>query len=106
MIKAPTIEEVKKRLISVYKPLEIYIFGSYAWGHPDEESDLDLLVVVDHFESDRYRTLVAGHEALMDVDLSKDLIVLSKEEFDKYSDDPRRIYYKIKRQGKRIYARA
>ena len=43
---AINMEEVKKRLINVYDPIAIYIFGSYAWGTPTEDSDLDLLVVV------------------------------------------------------------
>ena len=46
MISPEMIEEVKNRLVSTYNPEKIYLFGSYAWGTPDEESDLDLLVVV------------------------------------------------------------
>ena len=45
MITPEIIEEVKKRLIAVYKPEAIYLFGSYAWGAPTEGSDLDLLVI-------------------------------------------------------------
>jgi predicted nucleotidyltransferase len=100
------LEEVKKRLIRTYNPIEIYVFGSYAWGYHDDESDLDLLVVIDKFTNDRQRLLVEGQKALIDLDLSKDLLVISKEEFDQYSNDPRRIYYKIRQQGKKIYARA
>jgi predicted nucleotidyltransferase len=106
MIQEKIIEQVKKQLVNVYKPLEIYLFGSYAWGHPDEESDLDLLIIVEKLDKDRYSTLVEGHRALRDVDAAKDLLILSKDEFEQYSEDPRKIYYKIKRLGKKIYARA
>jgi predicted nucleotidyltransferase len=37
------IEVVINRLAEVYKPREIYLFGSYAWGQPGQQSDLDLL---------------------------------------------------------------
>ena len=57
MIDEATIEEVKNRLIQTYDPLAIYIFGSYAWGHPDAESDLDLLIVIDEFDQDRFKTM-------------------------------------------------
>jgi uncharacterized protein len=106
MIDAKIIEEVRQKLIKTYNPLEIYIFGSYAWGLPDEDSDLDLLVVVEKLNKGRYQTLVDGHRALVDVDLSKDLLVLTKEEFDADSDDVTTIHYKIKRKGKKIYAKA
>lgn len=106
MVDIKMIEEVKKRLIKTYNPLEIYIFGSYAWGTPDEESDLDLVIVVEKLEQDRYRTLVDGHRALMDLDLSKDIIVFTKEEFEQRAQDKTTLCFKIKRKGKQIYARA
>jgi uncharacterized protein len=106
MINQNTIEEVKKRLINVYNPLEIYLFGSYAWGHPDEESDLDLLIVIEKYSKDRYSMLLDGHKAFMDMTISKDIVVLDKEEFEKFSEDITRLCYKIKREGKRLYAKA
>ncbi len=39
-------EDVKNRLVRAYNPLTIYLFGSYAWGTPTEDSDLDLVIVV------------------------------------------------------------
>jgi Polymerase beta, Nucleotidyltransferase len=52
MINQAIIEEVKNRLIKTYNPIAIYLFGSHAWGKPDEESDLDLLIVVEDFKKD------------------------------------------------------
>jgi len=54
MIDYEIIEKVKNKLVTTYSPLEIYFFGSYAYGTPDEESDLDLLIVVSEAESDRH----------------------------------------------------
>ena len=44
MIKREVIDEVKNRLVKAYDPLAIYLFGSYAWGTPTEDSDLELLI--------------------------------------------------------------
>ena len=106
MVDAKMIEEVKQRLINTYNPNEIYIFGSYAWGCPDEESDLDLVVVVDKIDKDRYKAMADGHRALMDLRLSKDILLFTQEEFNERSDDVTTLCYKIKRKGKQIYARA
>lgn len=48
--KIYTIDEMKalvKPLAEKYKVREIYLFGSYARGEADEESDLDFLVYCD-----------------------------------------------------------
>ena len=39
------------RLVNVYHPLRIYLFGSYAYGEPNEESDLDFGVIIDDSKS-------------------------------------------------------
>jgi uncharacterized protein len=106
MISPETIEEVKKRLVETYNPIEIYLFGSYAWGTPDEESDLDLLIVVDESNEKSYNRTRPGHDALYSLDIAKDLIVYTKEEFQERSDNIVTLAYKIKKGGKRIYARA
>ncbi len=107
MVTTQIMEEVKKRLIKTYNPIEMYLFGSYAWGHPDEESDLDLLVIVDECNpKERYEAMSKGHLALFGLGISKDIIVLSKEEFETASKNPQRIFYTIKEKGKKIYARA
>ena len=106
MIKKETIEEVKKRLVEVYDPIAIYVFGSYAWGCPTEESDLDLLVVVDKSDEKTYKRPIAGHRALLGLNISKDLIVKTKEEFEEASSKITTLIYKIKNDGELIYARA
>ncbi|HEY2414642.1 MAG TPA: nucleotidyltransferase domain-containing protein [Pirellulaceae bacterium] len=38
------VDEVVRR----FQPEQVVLFGSYAYGTPDEESDVDLLVVMPH----------------------------------------------------------
>jgi predicted nucleotidyltransferase len=40
-----TLQEIVRRLVDEYAPRRIVLFGSYATGHPDPDSDLDLLIV-------------------------------------------------------------
>ena len=106
MIKKEIIEEVKNRLVDTYDPIAIYVFGSYAWGCPTEDSDLDLLIVVDESQEKSYERPVVGYKALRGLDLSKDLVVYTKEEFEERSSIKTTLGYKIKNDGKVLYARA
>jgi predicted nucleotidyltransferase len=44
--------DLKARLAALYGPrlCGLYLFGSYARGEADEESDADVLIVLDHVE--------------------------------------------------------
>jgi len=51
------IDTLQQEIVERLKPLnpdKIILFGSYAYGEPDEESDIDLFVVKD-VEKDRVR---------------------------------------------------
>lgn len=41
------LSEIVERLKRDYKPLRITLFGSYAYGNPTEDSDIDLLILKD-----------------------------------------------------------
>ncbi|KKR96908.1 MAG: hypothetical protein UU47_C0005G0021 [candidate division TM6 bacterium GW2011_GWE2_41_16] len=64
LISKETIQEVKNRLIQTYNPLAIYIFGSYAWGMPTEDSDLDLLIVIDSSNKKSFKRSISWYMAL------------------------------------------
>ncbi len=106
MINREVINEVKNRLIKTYNPIAIYLFGSYAWGSPTEDSDLDLLIVIDKSEEKTYNRVRSGQRALFGLGISKDMIVYTKDEFEKYSKSVTSLCHKIKKEGKVIYARA
>ncbi|KKP24372.1 MAG: Nucleotidyltransferase domain protein [candidate division TM6 bacterium GW2011_GWF2_28_16] len=106
MISKEIIEEVKNRLVKVYDPVEIYLFGSYAWGNPTKDSDLDLLIVVDKSNEKSYERPRTGQMALFGLGISKDMVIYTKDEFEKSSKDITTLCYKIKKDGKVIYARA
>ena len=45
MIKETEIHNVAQKVIQNYKPERIYLFGSFAWGKPTADSDVDLFIV-------------------------------------------------------------
>ena len=39
------IREIVEKLVAGYAPEKIILFGSYAYGQPDADSDIDLLII-------------------------------------------------------------
>jgi len=39
------IEKIVRQVVAAYQPEKIILFGSYAYGVPDTDSDLDLLII-------------------------------------------------------------
>ncbi len=103
MVTSEIIETVKDRLIKAYNPRALYLFGSFAWGKPDDQSDLDLLVVVDKSDEKPYKRPIRGIEALFGLGIANDLIVFTKDEFDRLASDVSTLCYKIKQEGVKLY---
>ena len=80
------IEEIKYEIIEKLKPLaadKIILFGSYAYGTPNEESDIDLFLIKDGLKDSRKYTLEAK-KRLRDIIMNYktngiDIIAASKE---------------------------
>ena len=45
------IRNVTRQIVQQFHPQKVILFGSYAYGQPTEDSDVDLLVVMDTDES-------------------------------------------------------
>ena len=105
MISQETMQEAIERLVLVYNPLEIYLFGPYAWGTPDEEDDVDLLVVVESSDKKPPQRTYVGFKVLFGLGIPPNVVVFTKQEFDRFASDVTSSTYEIKTKGKLLYAR-
>ena len=105
MIPQSTIDEAIRRLVKIYNPLVMYLYGDYAWGTPNEESSYDILIVIESSNERVIKRGYAGFDALWGLEIPQNLVVVTKEEFDKFANDPKSDTYEIKTQGKVLYAR-
>lgn len=105
MISQETIQEVIARLVKAYKPLAIYIYGKYAWGTPDEDDDLNLLVVVQTSDEKIYKRGDLAFDALLSLKIPKNVVVFTKQEFDTFCQDRTSLIYEAQARGKKVYAR-
>jgi predicted nucleotidyltransferase len=76
----------------------IYLFGSYAYGNPGPGSDLDIAVVMESDQSTLNKSIELW-EAFEDVPIAKDFVVISKNEYDFYKNEPGSLFRTIAEKG-------
>jgi uncharacterized protein len=105
MIEKEKILEIVNKIASGYNPEKIILFGSYALGNPDENSDLDLLVIK---ESDlpRPQRSVQVRKMIYGSMIPIDLIVYTPKEIEESKDNKFSFVYQVLNTGKTLYERA
>ena len=98
----PGIDWMVRRIVEQFHPRQIILFGSHARGTAANDSDVDLLVVMDVKGSKR-QLATQIDLALADRDLPLDLLVVTPEEVSKYKDVVGHILYPVTREGKVLY---
>jgi predicted nucleotidyltransferase len=98
------VEQIVRRLVSALSPERIYLFGSQARGDAGPDSDYDFLVVVHSSTLPRYRRDQAAFAALLGVGVSKDVLVLTHDEFEQQRTVVCSLPATVEREGMLLYA--
>ena len=98
-------QKVVDKLVSTYSPQKVILFGSYAYGTPDKDSDIDLLIIKDTHERffDRLtavRKAVAGTHRGVPIDP----LVLTPEEVEERIQAGDQFIGEILEKGRVVYA--
>ena len=81
MVTEEQIQAIVARIVAGYQPDRIILFGSYAYGTPTEDSDLDLLVVKAADTRRKVDRIVDIRRAAADrLNPAMDVLVLNAEE--------------------------
>ena len=102
-VSRDVLAEIGQRLVEALAPRQIHLFGSHAYGTPREESDIDLLVVLNKIES---ITDVArrGHGALFGLGLPIELHFIAAEKLERYGDVVGSFHRHVKAHARIVYA--
>jgi uncharacterized protein len=92
-----------QRLVAEFRPEQVWLYGSHAWGHPHEDSDVDLLVVVPHSDETPIRRSQRAHRCLRGLRMPKDVLVETREEVDRVKEFNTTIENMILSRGRRLY---
>lgn len=100
-----TLPKAVKRIVDELKPEKIILFGSYAYGHPTPDSDVDLLVIMKTAakEIDRY---VAVSNILYPRQFPVDILVKTPQEINVEAGKKGNFFLReILKKGKVLYDR-
>lgn len=97
------LDEVAQRLANELHPEGIWLFGSHAWGTPEEGSDLDLFVVVTESNEPPVQRMRRAHRCLRGLGLAKDVLVKTREEFDRLRALPSTLDHLVFQRGRKLY---
>ena len=100
------IENIISKLKQDYDPEQIILFGSYAYGNPTDESDIDLLIIKDTQEPILARWMSVRK---LVTDLRKGLafspIIVTPSELKIRLDKGDPFFEEILQKGKKLYVR-
>lgn len=98
-----TLAEIVRRLREALSPSAIYLFGSYAYGSPQRHSDLDLLVIIEDSPLGPYQRDAKAYLALCGLGVPKDVMVYTRQEFERRAALRTSFERTVKNKGKLLY---
>ncbi|NCN04267.1 MAG: nucleotidyltransferase domain-containing protein [Spirochaetales bacterium] len=101
-----TLIRIVEKLVQVYSPKQVYLFGSLAWGTPEEDSDIDLCIILKDSLESRADRIRRGLRALRGEKVAVDLLVLTEAEVAERRNHPSTLIYQVLLEGKMLYAAA
>lgn len=107
MITEKQIQELTKIVVAETNPEKVYLFGSYASKNANENSDVDLLVIVNEkLTKENRRNTIAKlglKTAVTDLFFPKDFKVYSSKEFEELKNNKYSFLYQILKKARTLY---
>lgn len=101
----PILDRIVSRIVENSLTEKIILFGSWAKGAATDDSDLDLLIVMNVRGSKRQEAIKVDL-LLEGIPLPTDVIVVTPQDIEKYRNCPGTIIRQALQEGKVLYERA
>jgi predicted nucleotidyltransferase len=99
-----TLPEAVRRIARTLRPAKVILFGSYAYGTPTQDSDVDLLVVMNTTASSKERSWAVS-QLLIPRPFPVDILVKTPKEIEQALDRRDFFIEEIITQGEVLYER-
>jgi uncharacterized protein len=98
------LDQITNRLVNEFKPEKVILFGSHAWGNPNENSDIDICVILSS-SNDRIVDRIRRADCCLNgIKVSKDVLVKTHKEMEEYREVAASLERKILLEGRVLYA--
>ena len=101
------VEEIAKSAVQILQQKlqaeEVWLFGSQVREECGPDSDLDFMVVVPPTLEPRYQREQKAHTALRNLPMPKDVVVLTREEWDRESTCGTSLSSTVRREGLQLH---
>lgn len=94
------IQNIVNTIQSNFEVRKIYLFGSYAEGNFNKDSDVDLCIIADFKGKRKIEMLTEMRTALINLKVPLDLLVYEEDEFDERAALKTSFEHLIKTKGK------
>jgi predicted nucleotidyltransferase len=98
------LKEITQKLVREFQPEKVILFGSWAWGTPTRDSDVDLFIVQDASESTR-ETARRVDGSIFPRPFPIDIIVYRPEQVERRMQLGDFFIKKILNEGRTLYAK-
>jgi uncharacterized protein len=100
------IPDLVRAIVDSFDPERVLLFGSVVAGTDGPDSDIDVLVVFDELPlSERRKRMVELRRATREIAAPCDLLVTSKDDFERHRDVPGTTEYEPARNGRVVHER-
>ena len=102
MVSMPAIKRYCDAIAAAFKPRRIILFGSHAGGQPNEDSDVDVLVVMPKSRRAGTQTAIRIREKV-NADFPVDVLVRGEKEVERRVREQDLFMMQITREGRIMY---
>ena len=102
------IAEMTKIIVDTVNPQQVILFGSYAQGTANPNSDLDLMIVADQAFTpahSRRQEMARLWRSLARFSVPKDILIYSRDEVERWRHAQNHVIAYALREGKLLYER-
>ncbi|MGI6206736.1 MAG: nucleotidyltransferase domain-containing protein [Anaerolineae bacterium] len=94
------VERIVQQIVDAFRPQKVILFGSHAYGVPDAESDVDLLVVMDTDDPLHTAGLISS---AIDHPFPIDILVLRPRDLEQSLDESSVFARQVSTEGRVLY---
>lgn len=98
------IQKIADKIVAEYRPEKIILFGSYAWGNPHQDSDLDFFIIK-KTDDPMLKRIVDVDRLFLRRDFAMDFLVYTPDQVKKRKEMGDQFVANILNKGKLLYAK-